>query len=296
MAVPSKCTERVGSEDRPDARCASGVPRIRMLVLDVDGTVLTSDHRISIGTRQSVRELAGRGVRVVLASSRSPAGLRPVMAELGVTGFAVAYQGALLCRLTPIPEVPAKTLEELRIPLGSARMVLRSAHERGLSVGWYAAENWYVGELDGALRRGAEITGETPIVSSLDALDEEPHKVLCIAGEPGLLPGLHGLAGALPEDCIGRFSHHNYLEITRREADKPSALAALGRRLGVSLEEIAAIGDGENDAGMLREVGLGIAMGHAPPAVRKLADWVTESNDRDGIAAAVERLRSEGCV
>lgn len=272
------------------------VPRVRLLVLDVDGTVLTSEHSVAPATLRTIKKLRDAGVGVVLASSRGPAGLRPIISELEVTGFAIAYQGALICRLAPDPTAPAEVITEARIPVPTAQTVFHEARGEDLSVGWHVGEAWYVPEIDAAVRREARITGQTPIVTDIEKIREEPHKVLCVAGEPSMLPGLRRLAGLLPGECAGHFSHRNYLEITRREADKATALEALGRRLGVGLTEMAAIGDGENDAAMLREAGLGIAMGQAPPAVKELADWVTESNDRDGIAAAVERLISEGRI
>lgn len=269
---------------------------MRLLVLDVDGTVLTSEHSVAPATRRAIKKLRDAGVGVVLASSRGPAGLRPIMSELEVTGFAIAYQGALICRLSPDPTAPAEVITEVRIPVPTAETVLHEARGQDLSVGWHVGEAWYVPEIDAAVRREARITGQIPIVTDIGKIREGPHKVLCIAGEPSMLPGLRRLAGLLPEECAGHFSHRNYLEITRREADKASALEALGRRLGVGLAEMVAIGDGENDAAMLREAGLGIAMGQATPTVKELADWVTESNDRDGIASAVERLLTEGHI
>ncbi len=269
---------------------------MRLLVLDVDGTVLTSEHSVAPATRGAIKKLRDAGVGVVLASSRGPAGLRPIMSELEVTGFAIAYQGALICRLSPDPTAPAEVITEVRIPVPIAETVFHEARGQDLSVGWHIGEAWYVPEIDAAVRREARITGQTPIVTDIERIREEPHKVLCVAGEPRMLPGLRRLAGLLPGECAGHFSHRNYLEITRREADKATALEALGRRLGVSLMEMAAIGDGENDAAMLREAGLGIAMGQAPSSVKELADWVTDSNDRGGIAAAVERLISEGRI
>lgn len=263
------------------------------MALDVDGTVLTSDHRVSTDTGEAVRAVARSGAEIVLASSRGPGGLRPVFEALGMHGLAVAYQGALVCRLHP--PVGIEVLFEKRLPVDSARRVISSATRRGLSVGWYTAESWNVVRLDDAVAREAGITGETPnVVADPERIGEAPHKVLCIAGEPRLLPELRDLASRLPEDCAGQFSHESYLEVTHREADKAPALEALASRLGVAREEVVAIGDGANDAAMLVWAGVGVAMGHAPDPVKAAADWVTESNDRDGVAAAIELLRAQG--
>jgi Cof subfamily protein (haloacid dehalogenase superfamily) len=264
--------------------------RMRLLALDVDGTVLGNDHRVSPGTREAVRAAADSGAEIVLASSRGPGGLRPVFSELGTNGLAVAYQGALLCRLY-VPE-GMEVLSEKRLSIASARSTIFSARERGLSVGWYTAERWEVLRLDEAICREAEITGETPIVANAPASsDEPPHKVLCIGGSPDLVTVLGELASRLPEDCAGQFSHENYLEVTPRDVDKAPALKTLAEQLGVAREEIVAIGDGENDAGMIRWAGLGSCMGHAPDSVTEVADWVTGTNERDGVAIAVHELR-----
>lgn len=261
--------------------------------MDVDGTVLGSDHRVSPGTRAAVRAVADGGVEIVFASSRGPGGLHPVFSELGTDGLAVAYQGALLCRLYPPDGM--EVLSEKRLSIGSARSTIFSAQRRGFSVGWYTAERWEVLHLDEAISREAEITGERPILADApNHSDEPPHKVLCIAGEPRLLSSLRELASRLPEDCAGQFSHENYLEVTPRQADKAPALKALARRLGIAREEIVAIGDGENDSGMIRWAGLGICMGHAPDSVKTMADRVAETNDQDGVAAAVSKLQEQG--
>ena len=98
------------------------------------------------------------------------------------------------------------------------------------------------------------------------------------------------LARTLPRDCAGQFSYTTYLEITHQGVNKATALLALGQRLGVDSKAMVAIGDGENDRTMLQVVGLGIAMGNASPYVQAVATWVTDTNNRDGLAKAINRL------
>lgn len=95
---------------------------------------------------------------------------------------------------------------------------------------------------------------------------------------------------------MGQFSHATYLEITHLGVDKAAALLALGQRLGIAPTEMVAIGDQENDMAMLQVATLGIAMGNAPPVVQAVADWVTDTNNRDGVAAAIERLQVTGWI
>ena len=125
---------------------------------------------------------------------------------------------------------------------------------------------------------------------------DAPHKLQAIVGEPALLPRLNDLADVLPSDCVGQFSYETYLEIISRGVDKATALLALGEQLGIAPSEMIAIGDMDNDVAMLQMAGLGIAMGNAPVNVQAEADCVTDTNNRDGVAVAVERLKADGWI
>ncbi len=271
--------------------------RTRLLVLDVDGTLLTDDLQITAATREAVQQVISHGVQVVLASARGPNALRSIMRELGIAGLAICYTGALTCRLNPDTHVPAEVVTDQRMNLFSARKVLSNALELGISVGWFIGDSWYISAWDSALRRESMITGVTPIIASdLLRFKDAPHKLQAIVGEPALLPHLYTLARTLPQDCVGQFSYTTYLEITHQGVDKASALLALGQQLGIAPSEMVAIGDMENDLAMLRVAALGIAMGNAPLNVQEEADWVTDTNNRDGVAAAIEKLYATGWI
>jgi Cof subfamily protein (haloacid dehalogenase superfamily) len=273
----------------------NAIRRARLLVIDVDGTLLTTDYQLTAMTRTAVQQVMTQGVPVVLASARSPRALHAVMEELGITGLAICYSGALTCRISPDRQEPGEAVTEQRISLSSAHRVLRAGLERGLSIGWYCGDDWYIPRWNAALEQESRLTGVPPIVEpNLAHLAQAPHKLLAIAGEPPVFPELSRLASTLPPDCRGQFSLPTYLEITHQDVDKATALLALGRQLGITPADMVAIGDGENDVAMLRLVGLSIAMGNASPAVQAAADWVTETNNRDGVALAIARLQATG--
>lgn len=269
--------------------------RTRLLVIDVDGTLLTTDYQLTAVTRAAVQQVSGQSVMVVLASARSPRALHAITGELGLTGLAICYSGALTCRISPDPQEPSEVVIEQRMSLSSAHVVLRNALERGLSVGWYSGDDWYIPRWDAALQRESRLTGVPPIVEpDLAHFTQAPHKLLAIAAEPALMPELSWLVRTLPPDCTGQFSLANYLEITHHGVDKATALLALGQQLGITPADMVAIGDGENDLALLRLVGLGIAMGNASPSVQAAADWVTDTNNRDGVALAIAWLQATG--
>ena len=269
----------------------------RLLALDVDGTLLTDELQITPATRKAVQQVISQGVQVVLASARGPNALYTIMEELEITGLAICFTGALTCRLYPGKHISLEVVHEQRMNLSSARQVLSNALELEVSIGWFTGEHWYVPKWDLALHHESMITGVTPIVDSdLMRFKDAPHKLQAIVGEPALLPRLNDLADVLPSDCVGQFSYETYLEIISRGVDKATALLALGEQLGIAPSEMIAIGDMDNDVAMLQMAGLGIAMGNAPVNVQAEADWVTDTNNRDGVAVAIERLKADGRI
>jgi len=267
----------------------------RLLALDVDGTLLTDELQITATTREAVRQVISQGVQVVLASARGPKALYSIIAELEITGLAICYTGALTCRLYPDQHIAAEVVNEQRMSLSSARLVLSNAQELGISIGWFTGELWYIPGWDLALHHESMITGVTPIVDTdLMIFNEAPHKLQAIVGETALLPRLNALASMLPSDCVGQFSYETYLEIIHQGVDKATALLALGKQLGIAPSEMIAIGDMDNDVAMLQMAAFGIAMGNAPVNVQAEADWVTDTNNQDGVAVAIERLKADG--
>jgi Cof subfamily protein (haloacid dehalogenase superfamily) len=271
--------------------------RARLLALDVDGTLLTDELQISAATREAVQQVISQGVQVVLASARGPNALYSIMAELEITGLAICYTGALTCRLYPDQHNSLEVVNEQRVSLSSAHLVLSKALELGISIGWFTGELWYIPGWDHALHHESMITGVTPLVDpDLRHFKEAPHKLQAIVGETALLPRLYELASVLPSDCVGQFSYETYLEIIHQGVDKATALLALGHKLDIAPTEMVALGDRENDVAMLHMAALGIAMGNAPVNVQAEADWVTDTNNRDGVAIAIERLKADGWI
>ncbi len=271
--------------------------KARLLALDVDGTLLTDDLQITTATRKAVQQVISQGVQVVLASARGPNGLFSIMKELEISGLAICYTGALTCRLYPYQQASIEVVNERRMSLSSARLVLSKALEQDISIGWFIGENWYVPRIDQAILHESKITGVTPIVyPDLIHFEMAPHKLQAIVGETSLVPRLNTLAHMLPGDCAGQFSYETYLEIIHRGVDKSTALLALGQQLGIASHEMVAIGDMENDVAMLQMAALGIAMGNAPVEVQAEADWVTDTNNLDGVAVAIEKLKADGLI
>jgi Cof subfamily protein (haloacid dehalogenase superfamily) len=262
--------------------------RLRGLVLDVDGTLLDPFHRLTPAVVAAVARARAAGLHVLLASGRSPRAMAEVMTALDLDGPAVAFNGAVTFRLVRGAIEP---LAEMQLDRDAAVEVLELADEHGIETGWYTLDGWRVAAPGPGAEEEGELTGEAAIVEPglPDGLPA-PHKLMCIAITPEQMATLALLRERLPASVTGVFSHPRYLEVIAPGVDKSRAVGAASAALGLAPDELAAIGDAENDIGMLRAAGIAIAMGNAAPAVVAVADRVTAANDRDGAAFAIEAL------
>lgn len=271
------------------------LPHIRALALDIDGTLLAPDHRIRPVVREAVRRAHEAGVIVILASARYPGAMRALQAELGLAGrLMVACQGASAGRYDE--EGAFEAVDAHPIAAADAHAVLAAAAARNLPVSRFGAASWTVVADDPMAGQEAEIVGCEPhVVADLGAVAEPAHK-LTVMAPSGRERELAGVAAALPPGVRGAISRADYLEVTRADVSKASALAALLAHLGLDRGQLAAAGDGANDAEMLGLAAVSMAMGHAPDALRALATWTLPTNADDGLAAGIARLFSDGLV
>ena len=264
-------------------------PRVRVVAVDVDGTLLDSRHQVGQPTRAAVRAARDRGVAVVLCSSRCPGELKGILFDLGLTAPApfVGAQGGFTGSYDLAGRLTVE--REHRLPLASARALVAAAAEAGVAVNWYDGERWVASRLDAAVEEEARIVGHAPAVADPLAEPAAPHKILLIApaGRPEVT---EELAGRLPGDLTAHRSKAGYLEVTAAGVDKAVAFDQLCAARGIGVGERAAIGDGNNDLGLFATVATAVAMGHAPPEVRRRATWVTAGNDHHGVAEALEVL------
>ena len=262
--------------------------RLRGIVLDVDGTLLDPAHRIAPATAAAVRRARAAGLHVLLASGRSARAMCDLLVELQLDGPTIAFNGALTFRLEGGAVHP---LAETRLNRDAAIAALTLAREHGIEVGWFTRDGWRVSALGPGVAEEAALTGEPPLVEpGLPDGAPEPLKLMCIAADDHGRPALHALRARLPAGVSGEFSHPRYLELIAPGVDKAQALRATCAALGLSPAELVAIGDAENDIAMLRFAGVGIAMGNAIPAVIAVADRVTDTNARNGVAGAIDAL------
>ncbi len=258
------------------------------IVLDVDGTLLDPEHRLSPANVAAVARARAAGLHVLLASGRSARALEAVVGALGLAGPLIAFNGALTYRAA---DGAIEALDGTTLDQDVAADVLRLARAHGIEAGWFELDGWRVRTIGLGAIEEAMLTDEPP-TESPDLPDgaAAPYKLMCIAVTAEETAALHALRDRLPDTVAASFSHPRYLEITAPGIDKAQAVRAAAARLGLAPSDLAAIGDAENDIAMLREAGVGIAMGNATEAVLAAAAHRTAANDRDGVARAIDAL------
>ena len=171
------------------------------------------------------------------------------------------------------------------MPVGAAREVAAAGRAAGMSVSWFSAERWLVEGVDDLIREEAAIVGCSPERGRPVRRGEGPDKILLLAQAADIAHAVR-----VPAGLVALASTPTHLEVTRADVDKAGRWADCAPGSGVAAEQVAAIGDGRNDLGMLAFAGFAVAPANAHPEVRAVADLITSSNDEDGVAQALAQL------
>ena len=266
--------------------------KYKLLVLDVDGTLLHDEREISKRTLAALLKVQQMGVRIVLASGRPTYGLMPLAKtlELGnYGGFVLSYNG---CQI--IKAQNGEILFERRINPEMLPYLEKKARKNGFAIFTYHDDTLITDSPDNEYIKNEALLNNLKIIREDEfstAIDFAPCKCMLVSDKEKALIGLEQhwekrLAGTL--DAFR--SEPYFLEVVPCGVNKANTLGALLEHLGVTREEVIAVGDGVCDVTMLQLAGMGVAMGHSQDSVKVCADYVTASNEEDGVALAVEKL------
>ncbi len=260
---------------------------IALLVSDVDGTLVNDDKVLTPATRAAVARVKAAGIGFTIISSRPPRGMRMIVDALEIAAPFAGFNGGMI-----MGRDRSVRAQHLLPPAVAARAVdLISAH--GAQVWVFAGEDWLLRDRNGPYVARELRTVQFPPTEVADfgsALDKAG-KIVGVSADFELLrrcgEAVHAALDGAAE--VAR-SQLYYLDVTHPLANKGNALIEFSKLLSVPPQEIAVIGDGENDVAMFRQAGLRVAMGNAQPHVQAAADHVALSNQEDGFADAVERF------
>lgn len=265
--------------------------RYKMICLDIDGTVLNTKNEITPRTRAAVSAVSSMGIPVVLVSARMPKAMVFLRDGLGLDDPIACYGGGLILKKD------GQTIESQTMEAGQVRKLTYLAGTMGLHVSFYRENDWYVEELDSWAKQEGRITHLMPAVCDTAVLVDQweadgtgPHKLLFMAEPKLILAFMKKLEAKKYAQMAGYRSKDTYLEVMPKGVGKKETVAVLCRHYGISPDQILAVGDNDNDISMIQYAGMGVAMGNAHDEVKKHADYVTLTNDEDGVAYAIEKF------
>ena len=262
-------------------------PRIRLVLADVDGTLVTKDKVLTPRAIAAVGALHARGIAFAVTSGRPPKGMAMLVAPLALTTPVSGFNGGLVVE----PDL-VTVLESRTLPREAAETTLALLERLGLDAWVYSGEDWLIRDpaAPHVAREAATVKFDAKLVPRFegDMLDHVV-KIVGISDDLDLVHRAETEAQkTLGDRASAARSQPYYLDVTHPEANKGGAIAWLSRHLGIPENEIATLGDQPNDVLMFRPSGLAIAMGNASAEVQDEADRVTASYDDEGFARAVE--------
>jgi Cof subfamily protein (haloacid dehalogenase superfamily) len=264
--------------------------KYKLLVLDIDGTLLNGKKQISPRTKTALLKAQQLGVQIVLASGRPTYGVTPIAKELELDkngGFILSYNGGQIINMQT-----GELLFEKRINPQMFPLLERLANKDNFPIFTYHQNRVITNSPKNkrvrseAKLNGMEVAGVTNFA---EAIDFSPCKCMFVSEDA---QALNGLRQYLKKHLAGTMdifpSEEYFLEIVPEAIDKANTLSVLADILKIDREEIMAIGDGVCDVTMIQMAGFGVAMGNAQTSVKRCADYVTGTNDEEGVATIVE--------
>jgi Cof subfamily protein (haloacid dehalogenase superfamily) len=260
---------------------------VRLLLADVDGTLVTNDKVLTERSVEAVHDLHDAGILFAITSGRPPRGMEMLIAPLALTTPISAFNGGL----TVEPDM--SVLDQKVVPRELVPSIVALLDSSGLDVWIYRGPDWYIRNVDAphVAREAFTVQFKPTVVDNIDGITEDVAKIVGVSDDYDLVASVAASAHDKFGDHVSAArSQPYYLDVTHPDANKGAVVKFLSSRYGLAPEEIATIGDQANDVLMFSHSGLSIAMGQSDREVQRAARRVTTSNEDEGFANAVDRF------
>lgn len=267
------------------------IMKYKLLVLDLDGTLTNPKKEITEHTRQTLIQAQEKGLKIVLASGRPTYGIAPLAEKLELQkyeGYILSYNGGEIIDWKTGELMYKNLLDHDVLPY-----LYQCAKQNDFAIVTYEEEYVLTEHPDDEYVQKEALLNVMKIKKVDNFLDAVKHPIAkcLIVGEPTRLAVLEKEMYEHLKERMGVFRSEPYfLELVPKGIDKAQSLSVLLKEIGMTKEEMIAIGDGFNDLSMIKYAGLGIAMANAQDIVKENADFITLSNAEDGVAYAVEKF------
>jgi Cof subfamily protein (haloacid dehalogenase superfamily) len=263
----------------------------RMIALDVDGTIATSDHVIPQAIIDAIRAAMNAGAIVSLVTGRMRRSALKYAQLCGANGPTVSYQGGIITA----PDFVTDTYAA-RLPLSLAASSLQHMRVSGAHINCYVDDEIYVEDrTDWAVAYAGRMQTDLNVVESLDSIIPAGPTIVMAVDKPELITHLAGtLRSKLGTEAAVTQSLPHFCEVAPARATKASGLSRVCNEYGIAASEVIAIGDGEGDVSMIQWAGLGVGVGDAHPEVIASADLRIDGPDHNGVAELIQKLLRQG--
>lgn len=265
---------------------------MKLLALDIDGTLITRAHQLTDGVRSALIDAQRMGkVRVILASGRPTPALYALSEALQLAqygGYLMPFNGGKIVEVATKRVISTQLLDADLIP-----QLYALTQEFGVNILTYT-EEYILSEIEGDPYAEKEVTLTgmplKVVPSFVEAVQELVPKCLAVGPLDRLKPLAEAVEARLGDRVSAFRSSDFFLELVPKGVNKGASLERLLPLLGKTPADLIAMGDNYNDVEMIRLAGTGVAMGNAPQDIQAIADFVTRSNEEDGVAYALEQL------
>lgn len=266
----------------------------KLLALDMDGTLLNDEKKISPANYEAIQQARENGVKVVLASGRPLVGFKKYLEQLNLVSeddYAVAFNGALV-QSSQGGEIISKTtltLEDYKNLYNLSKELKVNIHALTETSVISPKDTKYT-------RHEAEMNGiPNEIIPVEDVASDTTIVKVMFIDKPELI---EEIMQNIPEEVSNKYtivrSAPFFLEFLHKSVNKGAGVAALAKKLNIKQEEVICIGDAGNDIHMIKYAGLGVAMGNAFPEVKRVANFITKTNEEDGVAYIINKFILNG--
>lgn len=259
----------------------------KLIAIDIDDTLINDDKEVTPATQQALEQAVAKGTVVTLATGRAYASAQAIARQTGLNVPIITYQGALVKNL-----MDEKVLYERYVPVEAARKLHDYCIEHNLHLQTYIDDKLYARELNQHLIDYTTLNRtQYYIEPNFAKLMELPTPKMLIIDDPAFLDELQPILRELLGDSVHiTKSKPEFLEIMHKEGTKGAALTFLANHFGCDLKDTIAVGDSWNDHEMLEAAGLGVAMGNAIEPLKAIANYITASNNEDGVKEVIEKF------
>lgn len=268
--------------------------KYKLLVIDVDDTLLNSKGEISKRTHATIRKVQQAGISVVLASGRPTFGIRPIAESIELDnygGYFLSYNGGQIFKCN---KGQNELLFEKRIEPQMLPMLEEKAKQLGFDIFTYHQDFIVTNNSDNKhIVREAEINGMRLVQSNnfAESIDFSPCKVMFVSDDESALIALEDGWKKHLDGTLDIFRSEKYfLEVVPPSIDKGNTLSILLDKLGINASQVVAIGNGIRDFAMIQMMGMGVAMANSAESLRACADMTVPTNDENGVAVAIENI------